>query len=599
MNSIFKIDIIASLVGLTILMTSHTSVVAQDVIPTNKCYSVYQIEQKLALSVVLGDSIQKQNIYLKMDVHIREVATSLEFISKLNKQNQHSLENIRSYVMLLKPLQNNVNGVARDFVQRHLHPFLVNVDTRTGELIEIESTTDEKTVIKEYLGYFDLFQYAKNDGDYRYRNGNGHYKAHLTYSNDSNNTLTKTNTGYLDSNKLKLKRNSTLIEFSQTGANNDCFYQTANATEMFTNNLTKGAYMKGDASISISVNNETRLPSEHFFLSLTSDISEWPSFNQETKLTPQQAFERLPALFHQLQFLVDDKMAFLALFKDEKSLWPFLTDFMTQENSNSKLVNRVIWSLSRINSTESVSSLLKVSMSKLPSKNIYRSILAMITSSAEINQQGIDELKDYLSNLKHSEENSQESMLLLRSLGALAKQRSQHYPMQSQEIRQYLYTHAGGSSEQFKSSLYESIGAMGKSIDREGVELIMKGLSEKSTSVKDSAINALTKIPYQKNYGDLYIAELESELYSTTKEKLIELLGKTDKKDSLVKNKLLSIVNDSNTFSINKKSIASLKQVGFEFNDNEIKILESRLRKETDKSNQIKLASLILKQRRQ
>lgn len=598
MNNLSKIKTITSFLCLISLLLSSLAVSGQATVATESCYSAYQLKQKLLLSVVLGDSIQKQNIHLEMDVHAREVETSQEFLVKLERQKKYSPENVRSYVILLMPRKNKVNGVNSEFAQRYQHPFLANVDELSGELIDIVSTTNEKNIVKEYLGYFDLFQYSTNDGHYRYRNGNGNYNAQIEYPKSETNSLSKTNRGYLDSNKFKILQNNTLIQLTPSDIGNHCFYQSARVTEVFTNTLTKDSYMKGDASISITIDNKTKLPEEHFFHSLTNDLTQWPTYNREEKLTRRQAFKRLPVLFSQLQFLVDDKTAFLTLFKTEKALWPYLADFMTQEGSDSALVNRVIWSLNRINTTESVSSLLKVTMSELPSKNVYRSILAMITSSAEIDPQSIDDLKNYLSDFKYAEETSQEALLLLRSLGAMAKHRSQHSPMQSEEIKQYLYTQLTGAGNQFKSSLYESIGALGNSIDREGVELLMHGLSEQQTAVKDSAINALTKIPYQKNNSDLYIAKLETELHSTTKNKLIELLGKTDKEDTLVKDKLLDIVNEPNNFSQSKNSIASLKKIGFEFSDSEIQILESRLRTETDKSSQTKLASLILKHRR-
>jgi len=591
--------------SLTILLTSQIAIANQETTIdqkntlTNACYSAYQLKQKLSLSVVLGDSTERQNIQSNVDIHIREVVTSPSFLSKIKNQKSHLPKNVRSFVMLLKPQQNKVDGIVKAFSGKYQHPFLVNLDKSTGALINIESTTNERAIIKEYLGYFDLFQYSNKAGSYRYRNGNGHYKAKIDYAENSGQSITKINEGYItEGTRIEIKQSLTFMEFDQRSSEPECFYRKAHINETFTNILAKKSYIKGSADIKISANRQRALPSQHFFYALTSNLSEWPSFNQQVKLTQPQVFERLPKLLSKLQLLIDDKPAFLVAMKAEKELWPFLADFMTNEFSDSKLVNKIIWSLNRINTTSSVSSLLKVSMSELPSENVYRSILALITSSAEINEQGIVDLKNYLTDLKYSDSSSEDAMLLLRSLGALANHRNQHAPLQSQEIKQYLYSHIEGASEQFKSSIYESIGAMGKSIDRQGVEVLMQGLNEEELKVKNSAINALTKIPYQRSYSDIYVSMLDSKLHATSKEKIIELLGRADQSDVIVKDKLLTIVDEPSTPAQKRQSITSLKQVGFKFSDYEIEILESRLRKETDRSSQKKLASLILKYRR-
>jgi hypothetical protein len=562
------------------------------------CYSAYQLEQDLTMSLRFGDTTQMKNIDLEMEVHVRSIENSRELFSTASQLDEMAHENVRSYVFFLKPSENTIEGHSKSLADKYQHPFLVTVDHHSGELIEIKSTSPDKAMLKEYLGYFDLFQYSQDTGSFRYRNGNGYYQAQVNNIVGTDHTLEKSNEGYLNNDQLTVKTSKTLMKFDQAQNHTNCFYQSANTTEVFTNRIAKGSFLKGDTQINLMLNNAIELEKSHYFHSLSNDLSQWPSFQQEIKLTQRQAFERLNVIYRQLQSVKDDKLAFLALLKEEQATWPYLTEFMTQENSSSEFINRVIWSLNRINSTASVSSLLRVSMSDLPAKSVYRSILTLITSSAEIDRQAIEDLKIHLADSKHSESSSNEQLFLLRSLGALANQRSQIAPLQSQELKQFLYDNVEGAAEQFKASSYESIGALGASIDKQGVQLLINGLNEEHTMVKNSALNALSKIPYQREYSALYVNQLDSEQQSSTREQLIELLGKADKDDSLVKRQLLKIVEGQGAQSHKQKSISSLKKIEFEYNDEEIKILESRLRKETDKSSQAKLASLILKHRR-
>ena len=75
----------------------------------------------------------------------------------------------------------------------------------------------------------------------------------------------------------------------------------------------------------------------------------------------------------------------------------------------------------------------------------------------------------------------------------------------------------------------------------------------------------------------------------------VDVLGRTDKTDLEVKHKLLSILSDQ---KLKNKSLRSLKKIDYAFQGDEIQLLESRLRQETETSNQRLLASLILKHRR-
>ncbi|MBV1907937.1 MAG: hypothetical protein KUG78_01365 [Kangiellaceae bacterium] len=565
---------------------------------SDRCYSVYHLKQKLRLEVVFGESAQKQYINSNFDIHVREIEPQLDNVAD---SSQSDLEkNIDTFVFLIKPKKTGSLNLTKEYVDKYQHPFLVNFDSGTGELISIDSTAQDTGLKKEFLGYVDLFQYTEKEGSYAYRNGNGNYNASVSHANGSGQRLNKINQGYTDDNSaLTVNRSEFSIVLEESSDTRACFYHSAKGDDLFTSSMGKSAYVRGKGSVEISVTNSSQLPLGHYFYSLTSDLTQWPTYSAESRISEEQAFALLPDFIIQLQSLIDDKAAFAKMMKSKKHLWPFLADFMADNSTNFNLANRVIWSLNHINSTESISALLKVTMSDLPDKSVYRSIVTLITTSAAIDEDGIEQLTGYLTEMKFSDDSSQHSLLLLRTLGALAKHRSQYSPNQAAQIKQYLYNNIEGASDQFKASIYDSIGAMGETVDREGIELLVNGLAGESITTKNAAINALEKLPYQKDNSDLYISEFDRNQDSGTKSKLIALLGNTSHDDVLAKDKLLSIVGGTTAAEYKRTSITSLDRVKFDYGSDEIEILKSHLRRETDKSTVKKLARLVLKYQRQ
>ena len=577
--------------GFLLLIESQLIPALSANILSTPCYSSYHVEQQIKLSIQLDSSSEQKNIIVDMSVHLKKVNTPKEVLTRILNSTNNVLKNealkVSSYVMLIKPNFSKLNGISSNFKDRYAHPFLAHVKDNTGKLIDFQSTQSDKSILNEYISYFDFFQYSKLPGSYIYQNGNGKYNAEISTLASSNgkNPIEKKNVGYLSfDNKLLLK--NSLMKITSSIEPLSCFYKNAEIKESFTNNISKGAFVNGKAVANISLDHSLSLPKDHFFYTLTSQLSSWPNAKNKIEIDSKMAFEKTPSLLKQLLPLVDSKPEFLNVMNSNKELWPFIAEYLTFNQSDSNLINKVIWALDRIDNTQSINALLRIAISPISEKQVNHAIQALASTSASIDMISFDLLKNHIESYRFNPSASSNELLLVRALGLFAKRRDNRSPLQSNEVKEFLYSQMEGGSKKFKIALLDSVGSLGNTIDSQGLELLMDSLDDHSSDINNAATKALIKIPYQEEYTSLYVSKLNSDISSTTKTHLIQLLGNTKKTDHQVKDELLTIIDKTNNSSHNRSSLQSLKKISYSFKKDEINILRSRLRKEKDKTNQ-------------
>ncbi|HFB66489.1 MAG TPA: hypothetical protein ENJ60_13205 [Aeromonadales bacterium] len=546
------------------------------------------------LSVALSEKIDRKKISMEMDIHVKEVTISNHLISLLKEK---LIPHVRAYIFLAIPVNSIVNGAKTEIGERYKHPFLVVVNQQTGELVDLLSTVNDQKIIKEYLSFFDLFQYAQRSGEYQYRNGNGYYQANIEKSENSNHTFDKVNLGYSDNN-TRLLLSQSLFSFSIDPSKANCFYQQANGVETIRSVLSKDAYVDATVNFSIRLDDSLSLPAGHYFYSLTDSLESWPGYIDKPKISQQQAMKELAILLKKLSGTLNNKASFLAEMKSRSDLWPFLADYLSQYEMDDKLSSKIIWSLDRINSIDSVSALAKMIATPLSRKNSYRAVMALVSTSAALSPESLQILKNHVIDMMYTTPGNNESLLLVRALGAIASRRRVQSPLQSEDIKQFIYHQANNSEGKLQASWFMAIGNLGKSIDETGLEILISGLIQESVITKQSAWIALEQIPYVSANSQFYIEKIQSEKNPETRGIILDLLGKAARTDDIVKKQLLSVVTKSNNRSIRNHSLNSLKKINYSLGKEDRVLLEKQLRKETDNNNQKLLASLILRARR-
>ncbi len=563
------------------------------------CYSAYHLQQQLQLTVKFGESIQRQLTKVDVDIHVREIPASIRNLSRINAQiSVGKKKKIRSFIIFVSPNASKSNGIAVDMSQRYRHPFLVTVNGDTGELIDLSSTVKDQAILNEYMSFFDLFQYSERDGQYHYRNGNGRYKAKINITENKPTQLIRRNQGYLktgNNSKHGLQVLESYLSIALAKPGTECFYQQGNGIENFKTTLSTKASVDGSAEISIESDVMRALDPAHFFYTLTDELATWPTHEVVKRMTKEEALSKLPFLMTTLSALTQDNAQFLQAMLADKEIWPYLADYILEKGISNDLSLQLFWALDRIDTSESVSALAKLATSPLLDREHFRAVMAIGSTSASLDRDGIELLQNHMGNFSNPEFVQPEKLTFVRMLGAMASRRNVTDPAQSGDMRSFLYSLVGEYEESVNAAVIDAIGNLKDSINSEGRDILLHGLSEGSDKIRLSAASAFIRVPYSSGYSDVFVTQLSNEPNLDIKNTLIEVLGKTDNTDLKVKQQLLSLINNS---KFNNTSLSSLKKIDYTFKVDEIKLLESRLQRETDNDNQKLLASLILKHRR-
>ena len=586
-----------SLLGTLLVVFSAQAAVDDDNSNIASCYSAYHLQQQLDLSVNFGSSKQHQKTKVDLDIHVREIYVTKRYL--LNK-NFDSIKNIRSFVVFVKPNMSKIDGIEIDISERYQNPFLVFVDVDSGELINLKSTTKDSSVLNEYLSFFDLFQYSVRNGEYLYRNGNGWYQAEISNVRNKIGQLARKNVGYVKADNTSIVKQVVDSELFITldKSQSECFYQKANGVEVFKRVLSANSFVDGESKMTVQADIKRALPLSHFFYTLTEDLALWPGFTRVEVITREEAFSRLPFFLAQLSSLTHDKSQFLNAMLTDKSVWPHLPEYVVANGLSEELSLKLFWALDRIDSTESVNALAAFVTSPLSDRDFYRAVMALGSTTAPFDQASVELLKNHMANFTNPEYADSEKLTFVRMLGAMANRRSNTDPQQSSELKSFLYSQVGGFGEDVNAAVIDAIGNLKDSIDLEGEEILLHELFTDSEKLRQSAASAFKRVPYKAKNSDIFIGQLVNESNTEIRSTLIEVMGRADKTDLVVKHQLLSLVNNSKSPELKNKSLGSLKKIDYNFEDNDILVLESKLRKETNKANQRLLASLILKHRR-
>lgn len=558
------------------------------------CYSAYHLEQDLELQVNFGGSVEQQKTKIDVDLHVREVLINKNRYSNITESTSDK-EILRSYVFLVSPNSSKTNGVVMDMKQRYLHPFVVVVDGHSGKLIDIKSTEDDEKVLSEYRSFYDIFQYSNQAGEYRYINANGRYQAVIQSEGDS---LIKRNLGYIDNdNKSNLKIEESYLEITADKSLHECFYKKSKGKEKFKSVLSAKAFVKGESLFTVMADANRALPTSHYFYSLASDSSTWPGFEKAADmLSPDEALAKMPAFMKKLSLAIEDEDLFIKMLMLEKQLWQYLPENIMEYGLSDDVSKKLFWALDRIDTKESVSALAKLTTSPLSARDHYRAVLALTSTNAAFDQNSVDILISHLSNFRNPEYAQPENLTFVRLLGAMASQRNATDPQHSAEIRDFLYSQVGSFDDNTNAAVIDAIGNLKGSINVDGESILSNQLSYGSDAERLSAASAFKRIPFNADNNVVMVERLAVESNYEIKNVLIGVLGKSNKSDNQVKQKLINVLDDK---KLKQTALKSMKQISYDYQSEEIRVLEESLRNENNSVNQRLLASMIMKHRRE
>ncbi len=558
------------------------------------CYSAYHLEQDLNLRVNFGESVEQQKTKVDVDLHVREIAVTNNMYSNVSKLTS-GRAGLRSYLFLVSPNSSKTNGVVMDMKSRYQHPFVVVVDRVSGELLDISSTVADEIVLNEYRSFYDIFQYSRKTGEYRYRNGNGWYQAVIEGEGEYR---VKKNLGYVDnSNDANLQIEESYLAITIDKSLQECFYKEGEGKEKFKSVMSVKAFVDADSSFTVEADSNRALPTSHYFYSLTGDFSTWPGFEKEVNvISRDKALEKLPAFMDTLSLMTEDDDLFLKMLIQEKNLWQYLSENIMEYGLSDDLSKKLFWALDRIDTEASVSALAILTTSPLSARDHYRAVLALGSTNAAFDQNSVDILISHLSNFSNPEYAQPENLTFVRMLGAMASQRSMTDPQHSAEIKDFLYSQVGSFDDNTNAAVIDAIGNLKGTIDVEGESILSNQLSSSSDVERLSAASAFKRIPFNSDNNEMMLDKLTAERNYEIKNVILDVLAKSNKSDNHVKHKLISVLDNN---KLRHSALKSMKQIGYDYQGEEIQVLEKTLRNEKNSANQRLLASMILKNRRE
>ncbi len=563
----------------------------------NDCYSAYAMEQSIDLSINFGLAMERRKTNVASTIHVRKIMLSSSTIQQYEKL---STGDVHAYLFLLEPVSMNSNGISLDSAGRYDHPFLSIVDSDNGKLIDLLSSSVDQKVIKEYLAFYDLFQYSESEGEYTYRNGNGSYQATIEKGRKSNSAMSilKSNDGYVSLDESAAPNIDILSSgwtLSIDSQSQDCFYTSAVGSESFESELSGLSMIAGSTTVNLASTPSLRLTPSHFFHTLTDDLTLWPRHAPTKSTSLTEAMIELPFAVTKLSAFIDNDKKFLEALAQEQALWPYLFDYIAQHGITDELSKQLFWGLDRIDTKASVHALTKLAAGELNRRDHFRAVVALSSTSAPLNEAGIDLLKGrFTTNLVNLDPTS-DALIMPRMMGAVAHRRLQTDPSSAADIREFLYTQVGTSTDTGNSAVISAIGNLKDGIDSTGEQILLEQLAVGSVSVRHSAASAFNRIPFNVENSAKLLDQTRIETNRMVQVELIKNLGRAPADDVEVKNTLIELSGHAH---LSEAALGALQRLDPRLEPNDIEVLSTTLSQTDVIATQKILATLILKNRK-
>jgi hypothetical protein len=581
----------------------------------NQCEAAFELSQSIDMAMRFNGVEQHQKVNVAYTLYVRSVPVPKEFKKKTNDSG------LVAYLFLVNsPLveeksngklsgdsvdktsaygeEVNVNDHRRN-QQPYPHPFLVVADS-TGAMLTLQSTSVDIAVLKAYRSFYDVFQFSWLENSYQYLNGIGRYDASVVALKQNStspysNAVIRRNKGYIETDTaLSVQLLESEMRFYQYETQ-DCFFDKAEGVDVFSQTLNADTYVDIDSTIGLKKHSKQTKPLPAYFLSLTSDVDQWPGFGIVEQLSSQEIERRAPLLLLRLSSLVDDKEAFFLRLKEDVHLLPYLHEYLQENMLENEVSKKLYWALDRLNTVESVALLVNQSIYANSERDRYRSALALSSTNAPLSNEQINALKDHVLAGSTNTGYTKNHLVYVRLFGVIAKNRYQFHPEQSQSLRDYLYSQIGMNNTELNKAVIDAVGNLGQAIDDEGYGLLFSEAQYGSQSMRVSAVDALGRLNLTKELWANVKQAYHEEKALPVRQRWLALMKTAYDADLEVKLLLLNALNDDN---LKVTALNSLDSVDFELNGEDILLLKAHLKENQNPTVQKQLASLIMRAKR-
>ena len=473
----------------------------------------------LFIQVVWADECYATYNYMD-EHHIKSMLKTKKYVEDININGTlhvRYLENNGTNYTLFW-LENGI--IEHDKINRNsiYAPFLVeNSKNRDEFLIQrLHILSKDSQVYQQLLGLIDTFQFHAKAGSYNIENSMG--KLNITEKLVGKEHIIERkaqyNQGILQENVIYQKSDIHIKEDKTC----NLWHSIKSEQEVkFINSFTKDSSI--DEQKFMLTPSKKKLEVQHWFLNLNTNIKSWGFFKHKNPLTLEDAIHDFDKKEQEMKARVHDSKAFEKWIKENLDFLEHLSSLLETKLLDDEVSKKLFALLGYVNMIETNNILSQVSLNtNIIEKERFRSLMGLKNTDAPIDTVLMDELIEYGLNSNDSNDFLQNTTGMI--LGALAKERMQRYPEQSEHIVHSIMNAIKSKSN--KKVALTSAGNMGTSAPDELVESVDNILmSSSDESSKRNSAEALMQIERStlevKNFEELLLNENDTE----TKSKLI------------------------------------------------------------------------------
>jgi hypothetical protein len=377
-------------------------------------YQVFDFNDSHHVKTIMPSGIAVEEVHIDKRLHVR------------------SLE-INGSEHILFWLENNTSKTVKDVDTDSIFaPFIVENNDSTGFRIgRLKSLSKDRDVIDRQTGIVDVLQYAgKKEGIFIFRNALGGIEVNQSVERGN----------YIIRYGKQLNRGR---------ARDDIKYiDTAVSITPDENTTWLGVWMKELIRVDVPMlksmmfdrrrmqltQSIASLPPHHWFMRLGADIRTWPfgRMERESRMSLREASKLFRKKEREILSIVNDREKKVAWVRENMDFLNHL-DTLLENHALEDRVSQVLFAiLGYVDTTESSTILSKVLLNKkISDRERFRSMMGLKNTSAPIDEEILDTLISYGLSADGS------SMLQRGTgmfLGALAHQRAQRVPSQSEKI---------------------------------------------------------------------------------------------------------------------------------------------------------------------
>lgn len=539
-----------------IMKNIFLSIALFGILYANGCYQNYRYIDTHQIKTRFDTKVIDENKTIQANLHV------------------HHLENNESNYTIFW-FEDGVIDKEKIDIESIYVPFMVKHTTKDAFVVdEIYTLSKDKTLHQQLLSIIDIMQFDNKIGRHIFKNGSGVVEVNQTlidrgYSIGLIRQINNSDIVYNDAySNIILDKNCSIWDSVLSKHNSKLLGFMPNS------------YLIDRRTLHIDKSPQ-KLPTNHWFFSLSDDLTKWDIGKKTTTLSLKDALLQFETKHQEMMALINKREEFIQWINNNMDFLAHLDKLLESMKFDNRVSMNLFSKLGLLNSVDSSRILAKVTLNEnINETERFRGLMGLKNTSAPLDDAILDDLLDYGLNPNNGEDFLKNATGML--MGALAKERINRSPTQTQRINEELLYAI--STHDDKRVVMAAVGNMGDGASDEVVRAIGDVVSTsddyKARMSSAAAIEKLNRTDLDsKTFQDL----INKEQNSDTKAQLIKatVATKDFNSNQELKEEFLELADNSKVIQSNRMaSLIALDKSGYGKTPKEKKIIRKMMRGE-------------------